>query len=361
MLKRGVINFTVLLLVLSLLILRIFLYFSEIPKFPDGSKVRISAKVASEPVEYSDSLYLRLMGYKVYLPLYPRIYYGDRIIVEGIVDGEKLKSSRLVDVQKKGGILYQYRQKLITFYERNLPKDHAALVGGMTIGSKGGIGENLWNALKNSGTAHVVVASGMNISLISRFLLGIFILFLPRRRAIVFALLGIWLYALVSGFDAPIVRASVMGSVAFLAVETGRIYLTLRSLAITMILMLLVKPVWVGDLGFWLSAVATASIVVFTPKFNKIFAFVPIIIKEDWVTTTSAQVGVVPLLYIYFGQFNILSPLVNVAVLWTVVPVTIIGIVSGIVGTIFEPLGRLLLLLTYPLTGWFLFIINLFN
>lgn len=361
MLKRGVTNFIVLFVVLILLILRIFLYFSNLPKFTDGSKVRISARVASEPVEYSDSLYLRLMGYKVYLPLYPRVYYGDRIVVEGIVAGEKLKSSRLVDVQGKGGILYQYRQRLISFYERNLPKDHAALVGGMTIGSKGGIGENLWNSFKKSGTAHVVVASGMNVSLISRFLLGILLLVLPRKKAIVFALLGIWLYALVSGFDAPIVRASVMGSVAFLAVETGRIYLTLRSLVITLILMLFVKPVWVGDLGFWLSAVATASIVIFTPKFNKIFAFVPKIIKEDWVTTISAQVGVVPLLYVYFGQFNILSPLVNVAVLWTVVPVTIIGIVSGVVGTIYEPLGKVILLLSYPLTGWFLFIINLFN
>lgn len=358
--KRKRRDILIFLFVLALLLIRIILYFLHIPKYQNGSRVRISARVTSEPIEYSDSLYIKLSGYKLYLPLYPRIYYGDRIVVEGVVEDGKLKSAKLVTIEKKKGILYRYRQKLISFYGRSLPKDHAALVGGMVIGSKGEIGENLWNTFKKSGTAHVVVASGMNVTLVSKFLIGILILFLSRRSAILLAGVGIWAYAAISGFDAPIVRACVMGSVAFLAVETGKLYQTIRSLVLTLSLMLFVKPDWVIDLGFWLSAIATASIVVFTPKLTRVFSFIPKIIKEDWVTTVSAQIGVVPLLYFYFGQFNFLSPLINVAVLWTVVPITIIGIVAGIIGTIIEPLGRIVLFLSYPLTGWFLFVINLF-
>ncbi|KKR11179.1 MAG: internalization-related competence protein ComEC/Rec2 protein [Candidatus Woesebacteria bacterium GW2011_GWA1_39_21] len=338
--------------------LRIFFYFSNLPKYVNGTKLRITTRVLSEAIIYSTSQYLKLMGYKLYLPLYPRIYYGDKVIIEGIVEDQIIKSAKLISIDEKRGILYQYRQKIISFFERSLPKSHAALVAGITIGSKSGIGEELWNKLKNSGTAHVVVASGMNVSLVASFLISILILFLPRRKASIFALIGIWIYAVVSGFDAPIVRATIMGSTSLLAVETGRIYKSLRVLVITGLFLLFVKPEWIGDLGFWLTTFATGSIIVFYRRVKKLFKFVPKIINEDWSTTVSAQIGVVPLLYYFFGQFNLLSPVINVAVLWTVVPITIIGMVGGIVGTIFEPLGRIILYLCYPLTSWFLAVVN---
>lgn len=347
-------------ILLTLLVIRIFLYYLHLPKFSSGTKIRISARVTSEPVGYSDSQYIKVMGFKTYLPLYPKVYYGDRIILEGEVEGDKLKKPKLVKIYDNRSFLYGFRQKLIGFYERSFPKDHAALVAGVVIGSKSGIGEELWEKLKNSGTAHVVVASGMNVSMVANFLLSALILFIPRRKAVFVALVGVWSYAVLSGFDAPIVRASVMGSIAFIAVGTGRMYLTLRSLFITALVLLFVKPVWVSDLGFWLSAVATFSIIVFYPKINKFFFFVPEVVKENWSTTLSAQIGVVPILYYYFGQLSLLSPLINVAVLWTVVLITIIGMIAGIIGTIYEPLGRMILYLCYPLTGWFLFVVSLF-
>lgn len=343
-----------------LIFLRFFFFFSNLPKHPNGTKLRIYARVSSEPVIYSDSQYLKLSGYKIYLPLYPRVYYGDKLVIEGVVEEGKLKKPKLVKIDDKKGILYVFRQKLITFYERLLPADHSAIVAGVVIGSKSGIGEELWEKLKNSGTAHIVVASGMNVSMVSQFLITSLIVFIPRRKAIVFALIGIWLYALISGFDAPIVRASLMASAAFLAVETGRMYQSLRILLITAVVLLLFKPIWIVDLGFWLSTLATGSIIIFYPKIKKTFSFVPKIINENWSTTLSAQIGVVPVLYYYFGQFNILSPFINVLVLWTIVPLTIIGMVAGIVGTIFEPLGKVILYLCYPLTSWFLWVISIF-
>ena len=222
---------------------RIFFYFSCLPNYPTGTKLRISARVSSEPVIYSDSQYLKLSGYKIYLPLYPRVYYGDRLVVEGVVEEGKLKKPKLIQINDKRGILFTFRQKLISFYERSLPADHSAIVAGVVIGSKSGIGEALWEKLKNSGTAHIVVASGMNVSMVSQFLIVSLIVFMPRRKAIVFALIGIWLYALISGFDAPIVRATVMGSMAFLAVETGRIYQSLRILLVTAMMLLFFKPI----------------------------------------------------------------------------------------------------------------------
>jgi hypothetical protein len=70
------------------------------------------------------------------LPLYPRIYYADKIIVEGIAGDGKINNQKLVSIQGKKIFLYQYRDKLIYFYEKSLPKDHSALIVGMVIGSK---------------------------------------------------------------------------------------------------------------------------------------------------------------------------------------------------------------------------------
>ena len=348
-------------LVLFILVIRFYFFFNGNPNYPDGTKIKIRGTVTSEPLRYPTSQRITLGGYAFFLKAYPEVGYRDNVVVTGRVEGNNLKDACLVSVSPQEGLLFKFRNKVITFYQRNLPRNHAALVSGMTLGSKKDIGTDFWMQLKNSGTAHVIVASGMNVTLVASFLMSFLVLILPRRRAIPLAFIGIWSYALISGFDAPIVRAAIMGSVAFSAQELGKVYSALRALIISGVALLLVNPSWLNDLGFILSFVATLSLIIFVPRLEKLLKFLPKIIREDLVTTLSAQIGVTPILYFYFGQFNILSPLINVLVLWTVVPITIIGMVSGIIGTIFEPIGRLLLLLTYPLTGWFIKMVTVFS
>ena len=179
--------------------------------YSDGDKIRITSKVTSEPIRYETSQQVSLQGLKTYLPLYPDIHYGDRVVVEGVVAAGpkglwpggmnyKLNSPTLIDLQESQGILYKLRSSLVKIYESSLPEPHAALVAGITLGSKASLPTGFWEALKKTGTAHVVVASGMNVTMTASFLMGLFILFLPRRKAIPLAFLGIWIYSLLSGF-----------------------------------------------------------------------------------------------------------------------------------------------------------------
>jgi predicted membrane metal-binding protein len=170
------------------------------------------------------------MGLKAYLPKYPEVNYGDTIVLEGTTEGDTLTNVKAIKVKRSRGFLYNFREKLVNFYKKTLPQPHSALVAGMTLGSKADISSNFWTVLKNSGTAHVVVASRMNVTLVASFLIGFLVLILPRRRAIIFALAGIWIYAILSGFEAPIVRAAIMGSFAFTAQGLGRLYGALRAL-----------------------------------------------------------------------------------------------------------------------------------
>lgn len=347
-------------ILVMVIIVRLFIFFQSRETYPDGTLIKITSKVSSEPIRYPTSQYLKLEGFKIYLPLYPEVHYRDVVIVEGEVEENKLKNAMFIEVRQNNGLLVNVRKNLLQIYEKSLPQPHSALLAGVTIGSKSSIPKDFWEALKASGTAHVVVASGMNVTLVAKFLIAALALWLPRMRAIPLAIIGVWFYALLSGFDAPIIRAAIMGSLAFTAQELGRISFAWRTLVLSAALMLFIVPSWLTDIGFILSFAATASLILFEAKVRKILGIIPKMIREDFSTSLAAQIGVAPILFLSFGQFNILSPLINAAVLWTIVPITIIGMVGGIFGLVFEPLGKMVLLLTYPLTSWFIFVVNLF-
>ena len=229
------------------------------------------------------------------------------------------------------------------------------------MGSKAGLPASFWEALKKTGTAHVVVASGMNVTLVTSFLIGILIIFLPRRKAIPLALVGVWSYSLLSGFDAPIVRAAIMGSIVFTAQAFGRLQTASRALFLSAALMLIIKPDWITDIGFILSFVATGSLMLFERKIASLIHFVPGIFREGLSTSLAAQIGVAPILYATFGQFSLLSPIINALVLWTIAPITIIGGIGGVLGLISVTIGKMIIFLAYPLTTWFIWIVGVFG
>src|SRR3989344_2374872 len=291
-------------LLIIILVIRVIYFYKNQLSYPDGTRIRITSRISSEPIRYSSSQFLKLQGFKIYLPSYPEVYYGDQIAVDGTVKDGELKDPKLVGVKESKIFLYSIREQLINFYQKSLPQPHSSLIAGVTIGSKASIPKDFWEALKKTGTAHVVVASGMNVTLVSQFLISFLALLFPRRRAKPMALIGIWSYAVVSGFDAPIIRASIMGSLVFVAQEIGRLNFSLRALFMTAFAMLFVKPDWLTDIGFMLSFAATLSLILFEPTVDRFFKKIPAIIRKDFSISLAAQVGVVPILYFSFGQFN---------------------------------------------------------
>ena len=81
---------------------------------------------------------------------------------------------------------------------------------------------------------------------------------------------------------------------------------------------------------------------------------VPGVIRESLSTSLAAQIGVGPILFVTFGQFNLLSPVINALILWTVPILMLIGSISGIVSLIWPALAKLILYLAFPLTFWFI-------
>jgi competence protein ComEC len=201
----------------------------------------------------------------------------------------------------------------------------------------------------------------MNVSLVAGFVMNFLMVFVKRRKAILLAFIVVWIYAFMSGLEAPIARAAIMASISLIAQELGRVVSPWRCLCLSAMIMLIIRPNWISDLGFLLSFVATTSLVLFQGRIEKKLRLIPVFFRESLSTTLAAQIGVTPILFATFGSFNILSPLINVLVLWTVPLIMIIGALAGLTGVIFPFLGKLILYTIYPLTSWFIGIIRLFG
>src|SRR5688572_8036350 len=192
---------------LLLIILIIFRFFTTRPVYKEGDVVRVTTVVLSDPIHYSSSQYLKVAGLKVYLPLFPEINYGDRVVLEGEVNGDKLEKPKVISVSETHNFIAKFRNNIVSFYKRTMREPDAGLIAGITLGSKGSLTESFWKDIQRVGVSHVVVASGTNVTFFVSFLMGVLTIFVSRRKAIPFAIVGVVLYLFLSGFDAPLVRA----------------------------------------------------------------------------------------------------------------------------------------------------------
>ena len=346
---------------ISIVLLIVFRFYQTRPIYQNGDTVRITATILSDPIRYETSQYLKIAGLKVYLPLYPEITFGDKIVVEGIIVSNKLTTTKLQEIKIEKNGVFKIRESIISFYESTLPSPYSGLVAGIVLGSKSTLTNDFWEKVKNTGVAHVVVASGTNITFVISFMIIFLSNFISRRKMMIFVILSVILYLFVSGFQAPLVRAAIMGLLVFFAQTRGYLVNNIKILAFTSLAMLLIKPEWLIDIGFILSVVATASLILFEPTIRDKLKSLPVFIKEGLSTSLAAQIGVSPILFVTFGQFNILSPIINALILWTIPYIMIFGAVGGVFGLIFEPVGKLILYLVYPLLWYFVEIVGIFN
>jgi hypothetical protein len=106
--------------------------------------------------------------------------------------------------------------------------------------------------------------------------------------------------------------------------------------------------------------VATTSILLFQKKIDNLLKIIPDVLREGLSTSLSAQIGVAPIIFVTFGQFNILSPLINALILWTIPYIMIAGAMAGVIGQILPEFAKLILLIIYPLLWYFTKVLSIF-
>jgi competence protein ComEC len=151
-----------------------------------------------------------------------------------------------------------------------------------------------------------------------------------RMRNLLIALLVTFIYAIISGFEPPVIRAWIMGSIAAWGKYYGRSLDGARILFFSALLMVLINPEFLFSLSFQLSFMATLSLCLFSEPISilvrKCFGNKRFFLVEDLTSTLSAQILVWPIISNTFGTVSIISPIANPLILWTVPISTVLGI-----------------------------------
>ncbi len=345
----------------------------------EGNKVKLNLQLTQEPIIQDGYQLLKKGPFWIKAPLYPRFHYGDRLHIIGITRVRVINNLfsqfwlinpeiNKVAVGRQelglGGVLvgevYRFRDQLTKIINNLLPEPHSSLMIGILLGVKQSSSQEFFKELQQSGTLHIVVASGMNISLLAGSVSGFLAPLLNRKKAIILSLIVIVLYCILAGLEPPIVRAGLMAGVLSLAVLLGREAQGLYTLVIVGFIMLVFDPLLLFDVGFQLSFAATLGILVLGGflkyKFAK-FKF----LASDLAETLSAQIFTLPILLITFGRFNPLSLLPNLLIIWLIPFVMFLGFMIVLFGLFFLPLAVLFSWFSFAVLSWFVLVIRFFG
>jgi competence protein ComEC len=164
------------------------------------------------------------------------------------------------------------RQRISRRMTEALPGETGAIAAALVTGERGGISEATNQAYRDSGIFHILSISGLHMTIFAgavyfatRFLLSLVpmlaLRFEIKKWAAVAGLLGTFGYLMISGGSPPAVRSAIMLSVMFLAVLLDRPALALRNVALAALVILVVTPPSLIDVGFQMSFAAVVALV----------------------------------------------------------------------------------------------------
>jgi len=250
--------------------------------------------------------------------------------------------------------LYRLRAAGSDLLNRALPEPAAALANGMLLGIESGIPPAVDEAFKATGTAHVIVISGSNIALFTGVLMGLLGRRVGKTRAALPVALAVVCYVLLVGADPPALRAGIMGILYVIAAALGRTSTAYVSLFFSALLMTLINPLSLWDVGFQLSFGATLGLILFTPALqSRVERFLARrlppervrqamgFLNDALIVTMAAQILTLPLIVYYFGRLSVVSLLANFLILPVQPAIMLGGMITLVVGLIWEGLGRI--------------------
>ena len=203
-----------------------------------------------------------------------------------------------------------------------LSDDRYAVVAAMALGDRSALTKELKETYSKTGASHVLALSGLHLGIIYTLLS---MLVVGRRWQMitqVATVLSIWAFVFLTGMSASVVRSAVMLTVYALLALGHRQKMSVNTLAFTAIVMLLVTPKALFDVGFQMSFMAVFSILLFVPLFYRPFSAEYLMTHRavSWLwgivaVSVAAQIGVAPLIAYYFGRFSCYFLLTNFIVI----------------------------------------------
>ena len=220
------------------------------------------------------------------------------------------------------------RRWLLDGLVRTVPEPEASLGAGILLGVRAGIDPAVRDAFAVAGLSHVVAISGWNVAIVVAL---IAIGHAPAARAHGAHRAGprgggaVAGYVVLVGASPAVVRAALMAGALVAARLGGSPAHAASALMAAVVVMLLVTPTALWDMGFQLSALATAGLIVLAAPIEARLSRWPAWIRTPVALTVAAQLATLPVLLATFEQVSLVAPLANVIVV-PLIPAVMAGL-----------------------------------
>ena len=203
--------------------------------------------------------------------------------------------------------------------ESSLGNSSKGLIKALVLGRKDGIPDRLMDSFSDSGIMHLLALSGLHIGILTvilTFLLRPLKLIKRGKLIRSFVVVGLlWYYAYITGFSSSIIRATIMFSIIVIGHGMRREVNIYNSLAIAALVLLIINPNYLFDVGFQLSFSAVIGIVWIFPMLNKLWRPRSKVVRYVWsllIVSIAAQIATFPFTVFYFHKFSGLFFVANI-------------------------------------------------
>lgn len=344
------------------------------PTFPVSGIVQV--KTYRYP-EMTYGMRLRVNGRLETPPEDEEFSYRDYLARQGVHSIMELPYTRVL-AEGEGSPLYHtlfaFKQRAQDTIIQLFPAPQSALLTGILLGNDNNIPPDLADDFRSTGMTHIIAISGFNIAILIAIMMSLMSAWMPRRLAIFVSISGVVLYTLLVGADASVVRAALMGSIYLIAVRwLGRPNFAFGSLFLAGIVMTVLRPFTLWDVGFQLSFTATLGLMLYADPFTQwtrrqlcrvasqeIVERVMSVITEAVIITLAAQVLTLPLMLGYFQQLSLVSLPANAFILPAQPGVMLWGGLATLVGMAAPAVGQLLAWIAWLFLTYTIWLVRLF-
>ncbi len=292
------------------------------PSFPPGTQVRLSGKLyAPKPAQNPGGF-----DFKKYLA------------IEGCFAGLTADDFEMIKPATGWG-LWQLQQRIVQAQMLGLPGEEGLLLSAMVLGNRAvDLPSAMQDAFTKIGMSHALAASGFQVSLTLSVVLAICARSSPKVKAIAGSVAIVILIGL-AGAQPAILRAGVMGFAVLGAIVVDKKTKPIGSLLFASSLLLVWNPLWIWNLGFQLSALATLGLLVTSEPVQKRLDWLPSPIAAAFATPIAAYLWILPLQLYSFGLVSPYSIPANVITTILISIISLGGMVSALCAAVVPAVG----------------------
>ncbi|MBL8818811.1 MAG: ComEC/Rec2 family competence protein [Planctomyces sp.] len=221
----------------------------------------------------------------------PDIRWGDQIQITGRFDGGQLPENpgefdygQLLDRQGISGAIYvrhsmavrrlapvadwapkklltDFREEAVFLLKAHLSKDAAPLAEALLLGNRGHLSPQMEREYIATGTMHLLAISGLHVGILYVFLIRLFhVLMLPGNRAMALAAAVCFAYAVLTDLRPSVMRSAIFIVLVVVAQIWNRRLRMQVLIGNVAVILILLDPGIVYDIGAWLSFVAVGAL-----------------------------------------------------------------------------------------------------